>query len=341
MISFENDYLAGAHEKVLQRLIDTNYVQESGYGNDQFTAEAKDKIKEVIKSPNASIYFLVGGTQTNQVVINSVLKPYEGVIAADTGHISTHEAGAIEHSGHKVLSLPSTLGKISSQQVKDYVETFYEDANHEHMVYPGMVYISYPTEYGTLYSKQELTELSNVCKSYNIPLYIDGARLGYGLASDEADLTIEDIADIADIFYIGGTKIGALCGEAIIFTNQYEPKHFTTLIKQHGALLAKSRLIGVQFTELFTNNLYMEISKHAIDMALKLKQAFINKGYQLYLDSPTNQQFFVMHNDKIKELSQHVKFSQWEKYDQNHKIVRFATSWSTTENDIATLIEYI
>lgn len=209
------------------------------------------------------------------------------------------------------------------------------------MVYPGMVYISYPTEYGTLYSKQGLTELSNVCKSYNIPLYIDGARLGYGLASDEADLTIEDIADIADIFYIGGTKIGALCGEAIIFTNQYEPKHFTTLIKQHGALLAKSRLIGLQFTELFTNNLYMEISKHAIDMALKLKQAFINKGYQLYLDSPTNQQFFVMHNDKIKELSQHVKFSQWEKYDHNHKIVRFATSWSTTENDIATLIEYI
>lgn len=341
MISFENDYLAGAHEKVLQRLIDTNYVQESGYGNDQFTAEAKDKIKEVIKSPNAYIYFLVGGTQTNQVVINSVLKPYEGVIAADTGHIITHEAGAIEHSGHKILTLPSTLGKISSQQVNDYIETFYEDANHEHMVYPGMVYISYSTEYGTLYSKQELTELSNVCKSYDIPLYIDGARLGYGLASDEADLTIEDIADIADIFYIGGTKIGALCGEAIIFTNQYEPKHFTTLIKQHGALLAKSRLIGVQFTELFTNNLYMEISKHAIDMAFKLKQAFINKGYQLYLDSPTNQQFFVMHNDKIKELSQHVKFSQWEKYDHNHKIVRFATSWSTTENDIATLIEYI
>lgn len=239
MISFENDYLAGAHEKVLQRLIDTNYVQESGYGNDQFTAEAKDKIKEVINSPNASIYFLVGGTQTNQVVINSVLKPYEGVIAADTGHISTHEAGAIEHSGHKILTLPSTLGKISSQQVNDYIETFYEDANHEHMVYPGMVYISYPTEYGTLYSKQELTKLSNVCKSYDIPLYIDGARLGYGLASEEADLTIEDIANIADIFYIGGTKIGALCGEAIIFTNQYEPKHFTTLIKQHGALLAK------------------------------------------------------------------------------------------------------
>ncbi|WP_436883575.1 threonine aldolase family protein [Mammaliicoccus sciuri] len=341
MISFENDYLAGAHEKVLQRLIDTNYVQGSGYGNDQFTAEAKDKIKEVIKSPNTSIYFLVGGTQTNQVVINSVLKPYEGVIAADTGHISTHEAGAIEHSGYKVLTLPSTLGKISSQQVKDYIETFYEDANHEHMVYPGMVYISYPTEYGTLYSKQELKELSNVCRSYDIPLYIDGARLGYGLASEEADLTIEDIANIADIFYIGGTKIGALCGEAIIFTNQYEPKHFTTLIKQHGALLAKSRLIGVQFTELFTDNLYFKISKHAIDMALKLKQAFINKGYQLYLDSPTNQQFFVMHNDKIKQLSQHVKFSQWKKYDHNHKIVRFATSWSTTDNDIATLIDYI
>ncbi|WP_105994219.1 threonine aldolase family protein [Staphylococcus simulans] len=341
MISFENDYLEGAHEKVLEKLVETNYVQESGYGNDEYTHEAIAKIREEIGLPNASVYFLIGGTQTNQVVINAMLNKYEGVIAGNTGHISVHESGAIEFSGHKVLTLPSDNGKITSQQVKAYIDDFYEDSNYKHMVYPGMVYISYPTEYGTLYSKEELESLSNTCRSYNIPLYIDGARLGYALVSQESDVTMEDIANFADVFYIGGTKIGALCGEAIVFTRDNEPRHFTSIIKQHGALVAKSRLIGVQFSALFTDHLYLDISKHAIKMALKLKEAFVNKGYQLYLDSPTNQQFFIMDNATIDKLSQFVKFTCWEKYDDAHKIVRFATSWATREEDVDYLKNHI
>lgn len=341
MISFENDYLEGAHEKILQRLIETNHIQESGYGNDSFTKEAIQKIKDEIGQQDASIYFLMGGTQTNQVVINAMLNKYEGVISSDTGHISVHESGAIEFSGHKVLTLPSENGKITGDQVKTLIDDFYEDANYKHMVYPGMVYISYPTEYGTLYSKSELQNLSEVCRAYDIPLYIDGARLGYGLASKEADLEMKDIAKYADVFYIGGTKIGALCGEAVVFTKHNTPKHFISIIKQHGALLAKSRLVGVQFAELFTNHLYLDISHHAIKMAMKLKQAFISKGYQLYFDSPTNQQFFIMDDETIQRLNQFVKFTCWEKYDDSHKIVRFATSWATREEDIDYLIEHL
>lgn len=341
MLSFENDYLEGAHEKVLARLLETNMIQESGYGSDEFSKQAKLKIKEVIQCPEASIRFLVGGTQTNQIVINSMLNKYEGVIAADTGHISVHEAGAIEFSGHKVLTLPSKEGKIDAVDVDKYINTFYSDANYEHMVFPGMVYISYPTEYGTLYSKEELENISKVCEKHHIPLYIDGARLGYGLVSEKSEVTIADIARICDVFYIGGTKIGALCGEAIIFTKNNEPKHFTTLIKQQGALLAKGRLIGIQFLELFSNNLYFEISKHAVDMALKLKEGLKEKGYHLYLDSPTNQQFFIMNNEKIAELQKKVKFACWEQLDQEHQIVRFATSWATKKESIELLLKSV
>ncbi|GGG85911.1 low specificity L-threonine aldolase [Staphylococcus pragensis] len=341
MISFENDYLEGAHEKVLQRLLDTNLIQASGYGDDQFSKKAAEQIKATIKCPEATVRFLVGGTQTNQVVINSVLESYEGVISADTGHVAVHEGGAIEFSGHKVLAIPSHEGKITPKKVNAYLDTFYSDFKREHMVFPGMVYISHPTEYGTLYSKEELKNLAAVCKEHKVPLFMDGARLGYGLMSDQSDLTIEDIAKYCDIFYIGGTKIGALCGEAIVFTNNNEPKHFTTRIKQHGALLAKGRLVGVQFLELFTNNLYFDISRHAINMANKMKKGFIEKGYQVYFDSPTNQQFFVLSEDKIKELQQKVKFAVWEKYDDNHRVVRFATSWATTEENVDKLLELI
>lgn len=341
MISFENDYLEGAHEKVLEKIVETNYIQEPGYGNDSFSKEAIAKIKEVINQPDASVYFLSGGTQTNQVVIDAVLKKYEGVIGADTSHINVHEAGAIEFSGHKVLTLPSKKGKITAAQVQKYINDLYEDSNYTHMVTPGMVYITYPTEYGTLYTKSELEALSQTCKNFNIPLYINGARLGYGLVSSEVDVDIKDIARLADIFYIGGTKIGALCGEAIVFSHQYKPQHFNTVIKQHGALLAKSRLVGVQFSTLFTNNLYFDISMHAVKMAMKIKKAFVNKGYQLYIDSPTNQQFFLIDNHTITELSKKVKFTCWEKYDEDHKIVRFATSWATREKDIDFLIEQI
>lgn len=341
MISFENDYLEGAHEKVLQRLLDTNLIQASGYGDDQFSKKAAEQIKATIKCPEATVRFLVGGTQTNQVVINSVLESYEGVISADTGHVAVHEGGAIEFSGHKVLAIPSHEGKITPKEVNAYLDTFYSDFKREHMVFPGMVYISHPTEYGTLYSKEELKNLAAVCKEHKVPLFMDGARLGYGLMSDQSDLTIEDIAKYCDIFYIGGTKIGALCGEAIVFTHNNEPKHFTTRIKQHGALLAKGRLVGVQFLELFSNNLYFDISRHAINMANKMKKGFIEKGYQVYFDSPTNQQFFVLSEDKIKELQKKVKFAVWEKYDDNHRVVRFATSWATTEDNVDKLLELI
>lgn len=341
MLSFESDYLEGAHEKILEALVETNYVQVSGYGHDQFSESAKEKIRQVIDCPEAQISFIAGGTQTNQIVIDTMLAPYEGVIASDQGHITTHEAGAIEFSGHKVLSLPSVDGKISAQQIDDYIQTFYADGNHSHMVYPGMVYITQPTEYGTLYSLEELEAIAEVTQRYDITLFIDGARLGYGLVSDEADVTIQDIARLSDVFYIGGTKVGALIGEAVVFTKGNEPKHFETQIKQHGALLAKGRLIGIQFLTLFTDNLYFDISRHAVEMAQKLKKGFVDKGYRLFIDSPTNQQFFILENDQYKALQAKVKMSFWDKYDDDHTVVRFATSWATREEDIETLLALI
>ncbi|MGG5318438.1 threonine aldolase family protein [Enterococcus sp. AZ072] len=341
MLSFENDYSEGAHEMVLKLLLETNMQQESGYGTDTFTQLAKEKIKEQLDCPEAEIKFLVGGTQTNQIVITALLKNYEGVLAADTGHISTHEAGAIEFCGHKVLTLPHNLGKINADQVRDYVETFYADGNHEHMVAPGMVYISHPTEYGTLYSMEELASLSAACREFEIPLYLDGARLGYGLMSEETDVTMADIARLCDVFYIGGTKVGALCGEALVFTKNNLPKHFVSIIKQHGALLAKGRLLGIQFLALFSDNLYFDISRHAIEMAQLLKEGFTQKGYQTLIDSPTNQQFIILENEKLKALQQQVRFSFWEKYDDTHTVVRFATSWATTKESVEQLLALI
>ena len=257
MISFASDYIAGAHPVIMQRLLETNMENLSGYGTDQYCAQAKEKIKQAFQCPDGEVFFLVGGTQTNQVIISTMLAPYEGVIAAKTGHVSVHEAGAIEYSGHKVIELEENDGKLAAEDIKKCIEDFYSDDNHEHMVYPGMVYISFPTEYGTLYSKQELTEISNVCRSYKIPLFIDGARLGYGIESKENDLRPEEIAELCDVFYIGGTKVGALCGEAVVFPHHNTPKHFVTQIKQRGALLAKGRLLGIQLKTLYTEDLYI------------------------------------------------------------------------------------
>ena len=262
MYSFESDYTTGAHTKILKALSDYNDEPMSGYGTDRFCESAAEKIRMACKCPDAEVYFLVGGTQTNQVVISTMLHDYEGVIAAETGHVSVHEAGAIEYSGHKVLELPSHNGKISSAELRQYLIDYYADSSYEHMVFPGMVYISFPTEYGTLYSKKELTDVSEICREYKIPLFIDGARLGYGLMSYENELTLADIAEISDVFYIGGTKVGALCGEAVVFTKNNMPKHFNTMVKQCGAMLAKGRLLGIQFDILFTNDLYMEIVPH-------------------------------------------------------------------------------
>jgi threonine aldolase len=341
MLSFESDYLEGAHEAVLQRLIETNREQVSGYGNDKYCESAKAKIKEQCKCPEAEVYFLVGGTQTNKTVIGTMLKAYEGVIAAATGHISTHEAGAIENTGHKVLEIKGCNGKLEAASLKKYLSDFYADRAHEHMVFPGMVYISYPTEYGTLYTRSELTELSSICSEYKIPLYLDGARLGYGLTSEGTDVSLPDIARLCDVFYIGGTKGGALCGEALVFTKNNAPAHFTNLIKKHGALLAKGRLLGVQFDALFTDDLYYKISRHAIEMAKLLRDAFKSKNYSFFIDSPSNQLFIVLDNIKMAELSEKVSFSFWERLDDSHTVVRFATSWATTEEAVSRLIALI
>lgn len=341
MISFENDYIAGAHPKVLQRLIESNMEPLSGYGSDSYCESARKKIKTACECPEADIYFLIGGTQTNAVVISSLLHPYEGVIAAKTGHISIHEAGAIEATGHKVLEIPQQNGKIVPAVLEQYLSKFYQDDNHEHMVFPGMVYLSHPTEYGTLYSKKELEQLSQICNFYQIPLFLDGARLGYGLMSLQTDVTLADIARICDVFYIGGTKVGALCGEAVVFTKNNTPDHFLTMVKRQGALLAKGRLLGIQFDTLFTDDLYFHISKHAIDMAELLKKCFKEKEYPFYLESPTNQQFIILENKQMENLKKHVIFSFWEKADENHTIVRFVTSWSTTVHDMERLREIL
>ena len=318
MLSFENDYNAGAHPLVLKALMDTNLIKEPGYGNDDFCQSAAEKIRAACACPEAEVYFISGGTQTNQVVISSLLRSYEGVLSAVSGHVNGHEAGAIEYSGHKVLTLPQHQGKIDPAELEAWIKSFYADESHEHMVFPGMVYISHPTEYGTLYSKAELERLSQVCRRYALPLFLDGARLGYGLMSRETDLRLEDIARLCDVFYIGGTKVGALCGEALVFTHKNAPEHFPTLIKQRGAMLAKGRLLGVQFDALFTDGLYFAIGCHAIEKAERLKEMFRQRGYAFYLDSPTNQQFIVLRNEKAEELRQHVRFTVWEKPDARY-----------------------
>lgn len=339
MVSFESDYINGAHPKILERLLETNEDSLSGYGEDAYCESAKKKIREACGCPEADVEFLVGGTQTNACVISTMLKDYEGVVAAKTGHVSVHEAGAIEYTGHEVLEIPQSNGKIDAKTLDDYIEVFYADESAEHMMFPGMVYISYPTEYGTLYTKQELEDISAVCRKYRIPLYVDGARLGYGLMSSQSDITLKDLARIADVFYIGGTKVGALCGEAVVFTKNNRPKHFIHSIKKRGALLAKGRLLGVQFDTLFTDDLYFRISRHAIDMAEELKKILCEKGYRFFLDSPTNQQFVIIENDQLKKLRESATVSFWEKYDDDHTVIRLATSWSTKEEDLLILKE--
>ncbi len=341
MLSFECDYNVGAHPLILQRLIETNFTAQPGYGEDEYTASAKAKIKAACSRENLDVHFLAGGTQTNKIVIDSMLHPVEGVIAATTGHVAAHEAGAIEASGHKVLTVSGHEGKVKACEVEALIKAFYNDASYTHMVFPGMVYISHPTEYGTLYTKDELTAISGVCRAYKIPLFIDGARLGYGLASEGTDVTLGDLCDLCDVFYIGGTKVGALCGEAVVFTHNNTPAHFFTFIKQNGALLAKGRLIGVQFDVLFTDGLYFEISKNAINMATELRRICAEKGYKTYLESPTNQQFFILENEKCAELAKHVRFSEWERSDDHHTVIRLATSWATTKEDLAALAEVL
>lgn len=341
MIRFENDYTEGAHQRILERLLETNEEQTPGYGTDEHCEKARTYIRKACRADQADVHFLVGGTQTNTTVIASILRPHQGAIAATTGHIAVHETGAIEATGHKVLTLPSDDGKIQASQIKEMYEAHWNDPTHEHIVQPGLVYISHPTENGTTYRKAELEAISSVCREYGLPLFLDGARLGYGLASKDSDLTLEDIAKLCDVFYIGGTKVGALFGEAVVITNEALKKDFRYMIKQRGGLLAKGRLLGIQFEALFEDGLYFDISRQAVELAIKIRDAFVEKGFPLRYDSTTNQQFPILPHDVIRELGKSYSFSLWEKIDERHSAVRFCTSWATKPEQVEALIEEI
>ena len=338
MIHFNSDYTAGAHREVMDALVRTNMEHTVGYGNDVYSAEARDMIREAVGAPDAEVMFLVGGTQTNATAIDGILRRHEGVLAAASGHIAVHESGAIEASGHKVLTLPERDGKVCSEDVEKFIKEFYADETYQHMVAPGMLYISQPTEFGTIYSLEELKALSEVCHRHNIPLYIDGARMAYGLMAEGADFTLRDIARLADVFYIGGTKCGTLFGEALVVTNRELLKNLFPLVKQHGALLAKGRLLGVQFGALFRDGLYERIGKEAVRLALRIREAFRKAGYNVVIESPTNQQFFQLPNDVIDRLRESISFDYWGPRGERESVVRFVTSWSTTEQDVEMLI---
>ncbi|HMM05627.1 MAG TPA: beta-eliminating lyase-related protein [Clostridiales bacterium] len=341
MLRFDSDYLETAAPEIIARFSKIGEEQNTAYGFDPYSESAALKIAEACGKPNALVKFLVGGTQSNALLIDALLKRYEGVIAATTGHISLHEAGAVEYCGHKVIALPGQEGKLHAASVDQYLLDFYADETHEHMTQPGLIYISQPTEYGTLYTKAELTALRAVCDRFQLKLYLDGARLGYALTSKDADFNLEDIAALCDAFYIGGTKVGALFGEAAVIPDPQLLPHFFTQIKQHGALLAKGWLLGLQFDTLFSDGLYFRLASHANEMAAILKDGLKEKGYTFYIDSPTNQQFIVMENRAMAALAEKVGFGFWEKYDENHTVIRFATSWATKEEDIKKLLSFL
>ena len=346
MIRFECDYLEGAHPKILERMLQTNLDQTPGYGEDEVCARARERVLEACGKPDADVHFLVGGTQTNLTVVAAALRPHQGVISADSGHVNVHESGAIEATGHKVLAIPGVDGKLRASDVRAFVDAHWADSTHEHQVQPAMVYISHPTEWGTLYSRSELEALSQVCRDCGLLLYMDGARLGYALAADElrADgdgLTLPDIARLTDAFYIGGTKVGALFGEALVIRDPALRKDFRYLIKQRGGMLAKGRLLGLQFDALFEDGLYVEISRHAIRQALRIRRAFEEKGVGFYLESPTNQQFPILTEGQIAALAGKYSFIVFAKNTDGTSAVRFCTSWATREDAVDMLVEDI
>lgn len=338
--SFESDYNNGCLPEILRRLSETNDEKASGYGFDPYTERAKDRIRKACDMTEAEVHFLVGGTQTNATAIDSLLQGCEGVLSVDTGHINVHESGAVEAFGHKVLVLPGIAGgKMAASQINDYMRKFLADETYPHMVQPGMVYITLPTELGALYSRKELADIYTVCQQYGLRLYVDGARLGYGLMAEGNDIDLPFLAHHCDAFYIGGTKVGALLGEALIYTNTRAPKYIFTIIKRHGALLAKGRVLGLQFDTLFTDDLYFRVSRHAIDMAQALRKVFAKHGLSLGIDSPTNQQFVILSKEQKQRLAEEIAFEIWEPLPNDHLLCRFVTCWATTEADIAALDE--
>lgn len=338
MIRFECDYSEGAHPRILERLAQTNLEQTPGYGVDEHCCHARELILEACQAPQAEVAFLVGGTQANQTVIASLLRPYQGALCAQTGHINVHETGAIEATGHKVLPLPQKDGKITAAAVEEACAAHWADATHEHMVQPGMVYLSQPTEVGTLYTRRELEDIRRVCDKYAIPLYIDGARCGYGLGAAENDVTLADLARLAHVFYIGGTKVGALFGEAVVICDPALQRDFRYMIKRQGGMLAKGRLLGIQFETLFTDGLYEQLGRHAVELAGRVRRAFEEKGVEMAYPSHTNQQFPILTQAQRDKLGEKYAFSFWEQVDEDRAAVRFCTSWATREEDVDALV---
>ena len=366
---FASDYMEGAHPLILKRLMETNLVHSAGYGTDEFSESARAKIRKACNAPDADIHFLVGGTQANATVIKSILRPYQGVIAAETGHVSTHEAGAIEAGGHKVITLPHKNGKLDADSIERCIQGYWDDANPEHMVMPGLVYISQPTEFGTLYSLEELTKISEICHRRNVPLYVDGARLAYALACPKNDVTLPDLARLCDAFYIGGTKCGALFGEAVVLPRHDFIPHFFTLIKQNGALLAKGRIAGIQFETLFTEVsagsgkvsaegvsvsvssgetssdeaclLYEMVGQNAIAAADRIRAALVQKGYEISFECPTNQLFITVDDTQKERLEALLELSFWEKLPDGRTVLRICTSWATDMKDVDQLIDIL
>ena len=341
MIRFNCDYNEGAHPRILERLVETNFEQTAGYGDDPHCDRARDLIRAACGTPDADVYLLVGGTQTNLTVISAALRPHQGALSAVSGHINVHESGAVEATGHKVLALPSDNGKITAQQVEDAWRAHFEDETQIHMVQPKLVYISHPTEVGTLYTKTELEAIYKVCKERDLYLFIDGARMGYGLTAPGTDLTLKDIAHLCDVFYIGGTKVGALFGEALVILNDELKKDFPYFVKQKGGLLAKGRLLGIQFETLFEDGLYNELGRHANEAAAIIREACEKKGLSFLCPSPTNQQFPILPNEMVEAFRDKYAFADMGKVDEHHRAVRFCTSWCTKLEDAQTLADDI
>ncbi|WP_411347393.1 threonine aldolase family protein [Paenibacillus sp. WLX2291] len=341
MIRFESDYTEGAHERIIQKMVQTNMEQTSGYGMDEYCELARQHIRRACENEHTEVQFLVGGTQTNTTVISAILRPHQGVVAAVSGHIAVHETGAIEATGHKVITLPSDDGKITAAQVQQTYDDHWNDVTHEHIVQPGMVYISQPTENGTIYSRAELEALYEVCRDSGLPLFIDGARLGYALASPDNDVSLPQLAKLCDVFYIGGTKVGAFMGEAVVIVKDALKKDFRYFIKQRGGMLAKGRILGIQFETLFEDGLYLEVSQHAVQQALRIREAFASRGFTFRYDSSTNQQFPIVPDRLLEQLRAKYSFSFWEKVDETHSVIRFCTSWATNPAQVDELVRDI
>lgn len=338
MYQYQCDYNEGAHPRIMERLMETNFEQTVGYGEDHYCEAARAAVRKAVGREDVDVHFLVGGTQANATVISSILRPYQGVLCATTGHINVHETGAIEHGGHKVLALEAADGLLSAALIREAVEAHYAEDGPEHTVQPGMVYISFSSEVGTVYSLSQLREISAVCREYGLPLFIDGARMGYGLASEGCDVSLSDIAALADVFYLGGTKQGALFGEAVVIVNDALKKDFRYCIKQNGGMLAKGRLLGIQFLTLFEDGLYFQLSEHAVSQAMRIRDAFESKGFGFLVQSPSNQQFPILDNATMERLSSDFLFSFWQKVDDTHTAVRFCTSWATRPEAVDALI---